>query len=303
MVEITPTVVKRYQADRLNEKAGPKTINDEVQLLLRLCGEQGDLIRATLRRDKALKLALPPSPGRPYSADEKARMLEEAQKLRTPQMYAALALDLNTGLRDKELREIRWEQIDLIHKKALTVGKSKTEAGTGRVIPLNETAMAALEAHAAWYTRRFGECRPEWFVFAFGKPLPKDPTRPITSFKTAWTKVREKAGVKGRWHDNRHTLGHGTRGVGRRRRGDHEHRRARLARHALALLPRADGGEAARPRRNRRTPARSRREAPEGSRAATALCDGLSIASCSVIASRCFPESPGSQNGDAQSVN
>ena len=54
-----------------------------------------------------------------------------------------------------------------------------------------------MEAHAAWYTRRFGECRPEWFVFAFGSPLPADPTRPITSFKTAWIKVREKAGVKG----------------------------------------------------------------------------------------------------------
>ena len=72
-------------------------------------------------------------------------MLEEAQKLRTPQMHAALAWDLNTGLRNKELREIRWEQIDLIHKKELTVGKSKTEAGTGRVIPLNETAIAALD--------------------------------------------------------------------------------------------------------------------------------------------------------------
>ena len=206
VVEITPNVVKRYQADRLNEKAGPKTINDEVQLLLRLCGEQGVLIRATLRRDKALKLPLPPSPGRPYSAEQKARMLEEAQKLRTPQMHAALALDLNTGLRDKELRRIRWGQIDLINKKALTVGKSKTDASTGRVIPLNETALAALVAHAAWYTRRFGECRPEWFAFAFGAPLPKDPTRSITSFKTAWSKVREKAGVKGRWHDNRHTL-------------------------------------------------------------------------------------------------
>jgi hypothetical protein len=201
VVEITPNVVKRYQADRLKEKAGPKTINDEVQLLLRLCGQQGVLIRATLRRDKALKLPLPPSPGRPYGTEEKARMLEEAAKSRTPQMHAALALDLNTGLRDKELREIRWEQIDLVHRRALTVGKSNTQAGTGRVIPLNETAIAALEAHAAWYTRRFGECRPEWFVFAFGAPLPKDPTRPITSFKTAWIKVRKKAGVKGRWHD------------------------------------------------------------------------------------------------------
>ncbi len=135
-------------------------------------------------------------------------MLEEAQKLRTPQMRAAPALDLNTGLRDKELREIRWEQIDLGDKRALTVGKSKTEAGTGRVIPLNETALAALVAHVAWYTGRFGECRLEWFVCAFGKPLPKDPTRPIPSFRTAWSKVRLRAGVKGRWHDNRHTLDH-----------------------------------------------------------------------------------------------
>ena len=206
VVEITPKVVKGYQTARLREKAGPKTINDEVMLLIRLCGDQGELIRATLRREKALKLALPPSPGRPYSADEKARMLEEAQKLRTPQMHAALALDLNTGLRDKELREIRWEQIDLVHKKALTVGRSKTEAGTGRLIPLNDTAIAALQAHASWYIERFGECKPDWYVFAFGSPLPNDPTRPITSFKTAWIKVRQQAGVKGRWHDNRHTL-------------------------------------------------------------------------------------------------
>jgi hypothetical protein len=30
--------------------------------------------------------------------------------------------------------------------------------------------------------------------------------RPMTSFKTAWTKVRDKGKVVGRWHDNRHTL-------------------------------------------------------------------------------------------------
>lgn len=206
VVEITPKVVKGYQTARLKEKAGPKTINDEVMLLIRLCGDQGELIRATLRREKALKLMLPPSPGRPYSAEEKTRMLDEAKKLRTPQMYAALAIDLNTGLRDKELREIRWEQVDLADKKELTVGRSKTEAGTGRKIPLNETAFAALLAHASWYAKRFGACKPEWYLFAYGTPLPRDPTRPITSFKTAWTKVREKAGVKGRWHDNRHTL-------------------------------------------------------------------------------------------------
>jgi len=206
VVEITPRVVKRYQTNRLAEKAGPKTINDEVLLLLRLCGDQGDLIRAKLRREKAMKLATPPSPGRAYTADEKARMLAEAAMLRSKNMYPALVVDLNCGLRDKELRELRWQQIDLVHKKTLTVGKSKTTAGTGRVIPLNDTVLVALEAHAAWYIRRFGECRPEWYVFPAGKGQPNDPTRPVTTLRTAWTKVRKNAKVVGRWHDNRHTL-------------------------------------------------------------------------------------------------
>jgi integrase len=74
------------------------------------------------------------------------------------------------------------------------------------VIPLNDTVMVALEAHAAWYIRRFGECNPEWYVFPAGKGQPNDPTRPVTSLKTAWTKVRDEAKVVGRWHDNRHTL-------------------------------------------------------------------------------------------------
>jgi integrase len=31
-------------------------------------------------------------------------------------------------------------------------------------------------------------------------------TKPVTTLRTAWTKVRDKAKVVGRWHDNRHTL-------------------------------------------------------------------------------------------------
>jgi hypothetical protein len=35
VVEIMPEVVKPYQTARLREKAGPKTVNEEVTLLLR----------------------------------------------------------------------------------------------------------------------------------------------------------------------------------------------------------------------------------------------------------------------------
>jgi integrase len=55
--------------------------------------------------------------------------------------------------------------------------------------------------------------RPELFVFPgrVGKPAkgqkhPLDPSKPISSFKTAWRNVRAKAGVSGRFHDTRHTL-------------------------------------------------------------------------------------------------
>src|ERR1035437_4070814 len=61
-----------------------------------------------------------------------------------------------------------------------------------------------------------------------------------------------------------------SRRIGRGRRGDHEHRRARLSRHAVAVFPCADGSEAARPRRGCFAPERGRREAQGGGREAAA---------------------------------
>jgi integrase len=86
------------------------------------------------------------------------------------------------------------------------VGRSKTEAGTGRTIPLNGALLQALLDHTRWYAKHFGEVKPEWFVFPGGSRFPKDPARSIGSLKTAWNNVRKKAGVTGRWRDNRHTL-------------------------------------------------------------------------------------------------
>jgi len=52
----------------------------------------------------------------------------------------------------------------------------------------------------------FGKIEPQWHLFPFGKLHQLDPTRPITTLKTAWINVRERAAVKGRLHDTRHTL-------------------------------------------------------------------------------------------------
>jgi integrase len=89
-------------------------------------------------------------------------------------------LALNTGERDAEIRGLQWDRVDLA-KAIVTVGESKTEAGDGRTIPLNSALLEAMVEYAKWYTQRFGTIRPEWYVFPFGKPRPKDPTRPMVT--------------------------------------------------------------------------------------------------------------------------
>jgi integrase len=205
LVDFNEAAVIRYQNDRLNEGTAPKTINEEVGFLLRILGEPGDIIRVRLRKRKMLKLKVRNTIGKAYSEAEKERMLQEARKARSPHIYLALTLALNAGMRDAEIKTLTWAQINF-GKEFLAVGRSKTEGGEGRTIPLNSALLPALTEYVAWYTDRFGEIRSEWYVFPFGKPTPSDPTRPVTTLKTAWTNVRENAKVIGRFHDNRHTL-------------------------------------------------------------------------------------------------
>jgi len=73
------------------------------------------------------------------------------------------------------------------------VGESKTDAGTGRTIPMNEDLFAAAVEYSTWYMERFKATQPDWYVFPAGRPRPNDPTRPQTTLKTAWRNVRKNA--------------------------------------------------------------------------------------------------------------
>jgi integrase len=204
-VDVTDKTVKQYQTIRLKEKAAPKTINEEVGFLLRLLSVAGDAIRARLRRQKMLKLAVRQQVGKAFDPEEKIRLLEAAKAARSPAIYPALMLALNAGMRDSEIRGLQWGRVNLA-KAFLRVGESKTEAGEGRTIPLNSALLEAMVEYSKWYTGRFGIIQPDWFVFAYGRPWPNDPTRPMVTLKTSWKNVKAKAKVNGRWHDNRHTL-------------------------------------------------------------------------------------------------
>jgi integrase len=211
LVEITEREVEAYQTARLKERAAGKTINDEIGVLFRVMGDSGDLIRLKLRKTKKLKLPQRQDVGRPLSPDEEARILTIARPgkrntdTKSPVIYPAIVLGLNTAMRDSEMRHLTWGQIDFL-KQVLTVGKSKTSAGTGRTIPLNSSVLGALADHMKWYEEKVGPATAESYVFPFGKARHYDAAKPMQTLKTAWRNVLRKAKVKIRLHDLRHTV-------------------------------------------------------------------------------------------------
>jgi integrase len=104
-------------------------------------------------------------------------------------------------MRSNEIKTLRWSQVDFIHR-TVTVGKSKTDAGSGRMIPLNQDAVTVL----GHWSGRAPEASPDHFVFPACENHKVDASRPITSFRTAWRNAKRSAGLRGlRFHDLRHT--------------------------------------------------------------------------------------------------
>lgn len=87
-------------------------------------------------------------------------------------------------MRKDELRKLRWNQVDLFGG-VLTVGKSKTDTGTGRVIPLNPAARKAL---ADW-GNRFPRHKPDHYVFPWCESRRADPAKATKGWRTAWRTV------------------------------------------------------------------------------------------------------------------
>jgi len=213
LTDIEAKDVKRYQAARKDEGASGKTINLEVAALRSVLRKAR--LWANIQPDiKMLKAR--EDVGRALSADEQSRLLVACKASRSRSLYPAVQVNLHTGLRNAELRNLRWSNVDLIQGE-ITVGKSKTAAGEGRKVPLSDVALACLKE----WRSQFPDAQPAHYVFPSeryglkgqdgrkdGKAVPYaiDPTKPISSFKTAWTAARKAAGVQCRWHDGRHSF-------------------------------------------------------------------------------------------------
>jgi len=201
--EITAARISRYQRTRLKDGASNRTVNIELSLLRLVLRRarvwaniQPDVKMLKERRDI----------GRELSDDEMERLLTAVKESASRSLYPAVLVSTHTGLRNKELRLLRWRQVDL-ESRAVTVGASKTAGGEGRVVPLSKTATTCLLEWRA----NFPEAKPEHFVFPHesqGKgsaELVSHPDQPMGSWARSWRNAKRAARVECRWHDLRHS--------------------------------------------------------------------------------------------------
>lgn len=103
----------------------------------------------------------------------------------------AVLLSLNTGIRQGELLQLRWNEVDL-ERHMLTVRGASAKSGKARHVPLNDEAWAVLDQ---WRKQQGASL----LVF------PGRNNNPIVEVKTAWRKLLQDAGISNfRWHDMRH---------------------------------------------------------------------------------------------------
>lgn len=206
--DIEAADISRYQQRRLAEGAAAKTINLEVGTLRAILRK--NRLWANVQPDVKM-LSAREDVGRAISQNEESRLLAECAASRSRSLYPAVTVALATGMRYSEIRLLRWKQIDL-EKHTLTVGDSKTEAGAGRPIPMNDRAYQVLGMWASHFPNR----DPQHYVFPTEKcgaagdafrpcVYATDPMTPIGDWKEAWEAAKERAKVSCRFHDLRHT--------------------------------------------------------------------------------------------------
>jgi integrase len=199
--DVTADRVVEYMTERLQEGAGNRTVNMELGVLSRSIGHTWKVLWP-----KADKLEENNDVGRALEQDEERAILDAAARSRSKLIHPFLYILCWTGLRSNEARTLQWLQIDF-ETRQITVGKSKSEFGAGRQIPMTAALLATLTQYRAWYESKLGPAQPDWYVFPLSNRIkPVDPTRPVTSLKRAWEGVRKVAKVSCRLHDCRHTF-------------------------------------------------------------------------------------------------
>jgi len=161
LVDIEARDVTKYQRARLAEGAANRTINIEVAMLRQIMRKYGTWARI---QSEVKMLPERQDVGRALFPEEGSILLYECRKSRSRLLLPFVIVALDTGARYSTIRTLQWRNIDLANH-CLKFGKDKTQAGTGRTVPLNRRAVETLKSWAQQFPNRL----PEHFVFATEK--------------------------------------------------------------------------------------------------------------------------------------
>jgi len=195
--DIEPADVSSYQRKRIARKASPKTVNLEIGTLRSILKRSGQWARI---QPEIKMLPTREDVGRAISPEQETALLQACAQSRSRSLLPFVTLAIETGARFGVIRTLQWGSVDF-ENRCLRWGRDKTASGTGRIIPLNQRAMAAL---GFWVTH-FPEREAEHYVFpserygAAGdlfapKAYNSDPMKPIGSIKEAWEAAKLRAG-------------------------------------------------------------------------------------------------------------
>jgi integrase len=208
--------IAALQQKRSAEGKSGRTVNYEIGTLRQILKARG-LWGALSDRVKSLRECH--DIGRSISREEEAELIARAAACRSPAMLPLFALSIDTGLRASEVRSLRrrdlvleWQD-GMIASGRLVVPKSKTDAGTGRMVPLTSRVCGVLTFWLSW----FPDAERDSYVFPRHKVGLSGSSRaprlwnveldhPIGEWKKTWERLRRVAGVNYRWHDLRHTF-------------------------------------------------------------------------------------------------
>ena len=209
VTDIEPDHMRQYQSLRLAAGCGPHGINHECSVLQQLLKRVG---RWPQLEHDYQPLHLPdPGVGRALDDEEQTRLLRIAKSRdRWEHVYAFILISLHTTAGPGEVMTLRRKDIDLEKRVLNVTSEGAKNRFRIRPIPLNDVALESCE-FALEVGAKKGAILPDHFVFPYrcGGNLPAsqfDPTRHITTFKTAWEQIRIAAGLGDlRLYDLRHT--------------------------------------------------------------------------------------------------
>jgi len=192
---VTPQLISQYKSMRLSDGKSPQTVKHEMNCLthaFNLAVREWNWINY----NPCLKVQKPKVNNqimRWLTDDEEKRLLDASKGYLNGQLPAIITLALHTGMRQGEILNLKWENIDMF-KRAITIMQSKTKEP--KTIPINDTGFNML-LYKGKVVNMSG------YVFTT-----QNGTRILnTNLQREFWKIVEKAKVENfRFHDLRHTF-------------------------------------------------------------------------------------------------